>query len=205
MKQRSVGTLATALVCAVAAGVGFSVTAGAVGIVPPSSPTANVALPQSLISAKQAGCKAVPVDNSASCTQALLAEINYGLYTEGVAPISLPSNWAALTVPEQIFVIVDLERVARGLRPLVGLNGLWDLDAQIGAGAAGDPPMPPGILWTATEWAGGPGDVHSALEATCSGIRKAEKRKWLASWRNSSAANRRAIAKLQWTGLAESF
>ena len=58
-----------------------------------------------------------PIDNSAACTRALLAEVNYGLSGEGVSPISLPSNWASLTVAEQTFVIVDLERVARGLQP----------------------------------------------------------------------------------------
>ena len=34
---------------------------------------------------------------------------------EGIAPMSLPSNWGSLTPPEQLFVLTDEERIDRGL------------------------------------------------------------------------------------------
>ena len=58
--------------------------------------------------------------------------------------MSLPSNWASLTVEEQIFVIVDLERVARGLQPFLGMSLIWGMDAQIGVADNADPPAPAG-------------------------------------------------------------
>ncbi len=165
MTRRSVGSLAAAALAVVSGVVAFATIAHASPILPPADPTANVVAPPALVSAEQADCQAVPIDDSAGCTQALLAEIDYGLATEGLAPMTLPSNWASLSVPEQIFVVVDLERVARGLQPFLGLNFAWDVDAQVGAFDNTDPPAPTGNPWIATEWAGGAGDFHSALEA----------------------------------------
>ena len=152
-----------ALVALVLVAVGLSVTAGASAVAPHADPAANLALPPSLLAAQQANCRSQPIDNTAACTRALLAEVNYGLATEALSPISLPSNWALLTVAEQTFVIVDLERVARGLQPFLGLSFIWGADAQIGASGNGDPPIPSGNLWTATEWAGG--GIVSPLQA----------------------------------------
>ncbi len=143
-----------ALVALVLVAVGLSVTAGASAVAPHADPAANLVLPPSLLAAEQANCRIQPIDNSAGCTRALVAEINDGLATEALAPISLPSNWASLTVAEQTFVIMDLERVARGLRPFRGLSFIWVADAQMGASGNTDPPIPPGVPWAATEWAG---------------------------------------------------
>ncbi|HVA05018.1 MAG TPA: hypothetical protein VMU64_14880 [Acidimicrobiales bacterium] len=152
-----------ALVALVLVAVGLSVTAGASALSPHADPAANLTLPSSLLATQQASCLSRPIDTSAVCTRALLAEVNYGLATEGLAPISLPSNWATLTVAEQIFVVVDLERVARGLQPFLGMSFIWGADAQMGAADNGDPPMPAGNPWIATEWAGG--GIVSPLQA----------------------------------------
>ena len=116
----------------------------------PRDPAANVSLPASLSSAERADCRAEPIDDSTACTQALLAEINYGLrHARACRPSPSPSNWASLTVREQLFVIVDLERVDRGLQPFVGLSFFWNVDAQVGALANADPPSPRGYPWVA--------------------------------------------------------
>ncbi len=140
----------------------YTTRAGAAS--PNSDPAANVTLPASLANAERTGCAVNRIDNSATCTRALLAEINYGLGTEGLAPIALPSDWASLSVAEQVFVIVDLERVDRGLEPFVGLSFVFSIDATVGAFAYADPPLPGGYPWVGSEWAGGSGDV-SALES----------------------------------------
>jgi len=163
MARRTGGWLAAAMVAVVWAVTAFSTAPGGASVAP-RDPVANVSLPASLASAGQGQCRAEPIDDSTACTQALLAEINYGLATEGLSPIALPSNWASLTVGEQIFVIVDLERVDRGLQPFLGLSFFWNVDAQIGASENADPPSPSGYPWVATEWAGGSAD-ESALEA----------------------------------------
>jgi len=127
-----------ALVFLVLVAVVLSVTAAASALSPHADPAANLTLPSSLLAAQQTSCLTRPIDNSAACTRALLAEVNYGLAIEGLAPISLPGNWAALTTAEQIFVIVDLERVARGLQPFLGMSFIWGADAQMGATDNGD-------------------------------------------------------------------
>ena len=61
---------------------------------------------------------------------------------EGLAPMSLPSNWASLTPPEQLFVLTDEERIDRGLAPISGLAANLNAYAQAGANAHTDPPFP---------------------------------------------------------------
>ena len=162
MARRSVGVLAAALIAVLSGALGYSTTAVAPAAAAQTDPAANVSLPQSLLNTQYTDCRAQPIDNSAPCTQALLAEIDYGRATEGLAPVTLPSNWAGLSVPEQVFVIVDLERVARGLQPFLGLSFIWDAVAQTGAGDYEDPPAPQGYPWEGTEWAGG---VANPLQA----------------------------------------
>jgi hypothetical protein len=154
----------TAFIALVLVAVGFVVTNRAGAVSPHSDPATNVILPTSLQTAERTDCRSEPIDTSAACTSAQLAEVNYGLATEGLPAIALPSNWASLTVQEQMFVIVDLERVDRGLQPFLGLSFIWGADAQIGASANADPPMPTGNPWIATEWAGGTG-INGPLEA----------------------------------------
>jgi hypothetical protein len=63
---------------------------------------------------------------------------------EGVGPLVLPSNWVALTGPQQMLVLIDLERVNRGLAPVVGLSRTLDRLAAEGARSRNDPPFPSG-------------------------------------------------------------
>ncbi len=68
----------------------------------------------------------------------------------------LPAGFAELSVPEQLFVAVNLERVDRGLAPFGGLTAALDRNAQRGANDANDPPTPgPAYALDDTEWAGG--------------------------------------------------
>ena len=52
----------------------------------------------------------------------------------------LPSNYAAALTPgEQLFVLTDVERVDRGLPPVIGMVAQLDTDAQNAAAANTDP------------------------------------------------------------------
>lgn len=83
--------------------------------------------------------------NGVACTEYALAAINNARAIEGVRPMVLPSNWFSLTVPEQLFVIADLERTARGLPPYVGINAALSADAQHAAATNSDPSVAAGF------------------------------------------------------------
>jgi hypothetical protein len=83
--------------------------------------------------------------NGVACTNYVLAAINNARAIEGVRPMVLPSNWYGLTVPEQLFVIADLERTARGLPPYVGINAALTANAQHAAASNSDPSVAAGF------------------------------------------------------------
>lgn len=139
--RRRLRTAALSLLLSVSAGAGLASSAqAAIGVVPPSEPAAN--------------CTPAATDP--------LAKIDACRASEGIGPVVLPANWAALSADEQLLVIFDLERTARGLAPIIGLNSELDRLSQIGASQNGDPSFPAsGILGGGGVWAAAP----SALEA----------------------------------------
>lgn len=101
-------------------------------------------------------CSPSGLDSSAGCLQSVLDAIDSARSREGVKPMVLPLDFAQLSIPEQIFVVVDRERVDRGLPPFLGLTSALDRNAEQGAAAANDPPDPGASYLVAdTEWAGG--------------------------------------------------
>jgi len=83
--------------------------------------------------------------NGVACNNYVLAAINNARAIEGVRPMVLPSNWFSLTTPEQLFVVADLERTARGLPPYLGINAALTADAQHAAAANADPSVATGF------------------------------------------------------------
>jgi hypothetical protein len=80
--------------------------------------------------------------SDASCISAALADIDAARADEGVGPMSLPGDFTTLTVPEQLLVVTNLERIDRGLPAFAGLNSSLDSDALVGAQNDADPPEP---------------------------------------------------------------
>ena len=80
--------------------------------------------------------------------------------------MALPSDFSTLSPAEQLFVLTDVERVDRGLPPVVGMVPALDTDAQNAAAANTDPTpvsVPPGstvIAW-ASNWAEAAGPLGS--------------------------------------------
>jgi hypothetical protein len=101
-------------------------------------------------------CAASGIDSSQTCIDAVTEAVDHARSLEGVKPINLPAGYASLTVPEQVFVAVNLERVDRGLPPFAGLTSALDANAQQGANASNDPPDA-GAAYNVSdaEWAGG--------------------------------------------------
>ena len=101
-------------------------------------------------------CAPSGLDSSARCIQSALQAIDNARAAEGVKAMVLPTGFASLTVAQQLFVGVNLERVDRGLPPFTGLTAGLNANAQRGADIANDPPDP-GTDYDVvdTEWAGG--------------------------------------------------
>jgi hypothetical protein len=101
-------------------------SASAAGILPPHNPARN--------------CDARPV-NALTVT---IRSVDRCRARENVGRLKLPTNYHRLTVPQQMLVVVDLERVNRGLAPIVGLSRTLDSLAQQGANSETDPSFPGG-------------------------------------------------------------
>jgi hypothetical protein len=100
-------------------------------------------------------CASSGVDNSAPCLGAIVSAIDHARAAEGVKPMTLPADFARLSIPAQMLVAVDQERVDRGLPPFTGLSATLDANAERGARTANDPPNPDGVIGDDTEWSGG--------------------------------------------------
>jgi hypothetical protein len=120
---------------------------------PPSNPGSNIApSPNYLAPCEQAGFESAPCLSAAGqATAAARAR-------EGLGALSLPSDFAGLTPGEQQFVLIDIERVDRGLAPVVGMVEALNQDAQSAAAGNADPTptsVPPGVgvLRWVSNWA----------------------------------------------------
>jgi hypothetical protein len=77
----------------------------------------------------------------AGCEQAAVAGINQARAQESLPAEALPSDFWTLPYDQQLFVLIDLERVSRNLPPFVGIGPSLDADASSGAQAQTDPPL----------------------------------------------------------------
>lgn len=78
-------------------------------------------------------------DFSSACVKESLGMINAGRQSEALGPLRLPANWQTLTVSQQLFVLTELERTARGLPADGGLSAGLNSIAVSGADAGQDP------------------------------------------------------------------
>jgi hypothetical protein len=101
------------------------------------------------------------VSNPSSCDAAALNAIDAARRNEGLRAMTLPSNYGALSGPQQLLVVTNLERVDRGIPPVSGLMPTLDSIAQQAAAGCCDPQGPPGYSWQ-SNWAGG---ILTALAA----------------------------------------
>ncbi len=124
-------TLATATAAAGAAGASGAITASS----PFGNPVTNLS-PASGLSGAGSPCTPSGGDRWAACNAIILAEINAAQAREHARRLTLPSDFLELTAAEQLFVWVDLERVARGVPPLVGLSPPLDDAAAKGLGGS---------------------------------------------------------------------
>jgi len=126
----------------------------------PASPLANPAanLPDTFA----ATCGSSPGALSVACEQSELRALAQAGQQEGIAQLALPANFLALPADEEMFVLIDEERVSRGLPPIQGLTAGADQQAAAAAVAGSDPPMGGGIV--ASNWAGDFGPLGAVYD-----------------------------------------
>jgi len=126
-----------------------------------SDPTQNILpVPDFLVA-----CSPPSHDESPNCLRALLHAVNNARAISGLPAMALPTNWASLTPPEQLFVVTNLERTARGLQSVSAMATGLDAASAEGAAKGKDPVLPPGFPWTmfGSNWAGGTGNPLEAM------------------------------------------
>ena len=99
-------------------------------MVPPQNPSTSLAASPNFL--YDGSCKESVLDDSATCNADVVKAVDNGRSTlESMSPLSLNlTAFDAMTAPEQIFVITDLERTDRGLAPVAGLTTQLDTVAQ---------------------------------------------------------------------------
>ena len=108
-------------------------------------------------------CDRSALDNSNTCNEDVVqATNNARAILESLPSLSLSlAAYEAMTVPEQLFVIANVERLARGIPPVAGLTTQLDILAQAGASVGDDPVFPAHLTGGASlanggsNWAGG--------------------------------------------------
>ncbi len=80
-----------------------------------------------------------------ACTNYVLQAIDNARAVEHLGPMTLPSNWYSLTTAQQLFVVANLERTARGLPPYLGINAALSAAAQRAAASNQDPGVAAGF------------------------------------------------------------
>jgi ribosomal protein L24E len=148
--RRRIATLLLAVGALIMSFIGAGLSSGpaaATGILPPANPSANI-----------------PPDSAD-----WLTAINNGRAHEGVGPMDVSeATLGTMPVNQQVFTVINDERVDRGLPPIDYLTTQLDSYAQGGANAGSDPSFPSDvtggapITYGGSIWAGG---LTSVLEA----------------------------------------
>ena len=111
---------------------------------PPSSllnPTTNISANPNYYSSCTNAVDGWQSANSVACEQSAVAAINTGRADQGLPAMSLPNNFYQLPAIDQLFVLVNEERVSRGLVPVYGLSSSLNALAAQGSSANTDPPI----------------------------------------------------------------
>ncbi|MHB1509150.1 MAG: hypothetical protein ACYCST_04545 [Acidimicrobiales bacterium] len=141
------------------------------GIIPPANPRANISMNPSVCYPPTAAAhfpNYPPRTLSQSCLDVSVAAISNARSLEGdVPPLYLPRNWASLTPDEQLFVVLDSERVSRGLPPVAGIAASLDAIARKSAGIfADDPTLPTNFSFGPRTSAGFLGSIWAGGESS---------------------------------------
>jgi hypothetical protein len=110
----------------------------------PPDPAANFRIPIASI------CRSAP--NGADCVNAAIAVLQQLRSAMLPTPYQLPGDFASLSPGEELLILINEDRIAYGLTPIIGLNTAADNGAQLAFsapidanGGDADPGYPPGL------------------------------------------------------------
>jgi len=180
------GRLLSVTLCAIVILAAVTVTdVGAAGILPPANPRSDLwaepaysftpvndtiyAVGQTLPACWKWGSSHnfVARATAPQCVADELMATDRAQRAEGLPAIGLPRNFGALSAPEQLLVLVDIERVSRGEPPVLGVSARANVFAQLGARSNSDPSLPAtsGIVGLTGDWASNYAGSISPLDA----------------------------------------
>jgi hypothetical protein len=99
---------------------------------------------------------AATLDTSSLCLRLTLGAIDRARQAEHLGPMQLPGSFVQMSVPQQVLVAVNLERVDRGLPPFVGMPVSLLAAAQSAASRGEDPSPVAGFDHQKANWIGDP-------------------------------------------------
>jgi hypothetical protein len=138
MKLRA-GLLAVTVIAALAP-LGSTASAATPHFVALSDPSVSIAPSFSFL----AGCTGLDGSQAdlAGCISVAIPDFNQARAGEGLTPLVLPNDFDALSVPEQLLALTNIERVDRDLAPVPALSSRLNTLAAAGAAAGQDPAFP---------------------------------------------------------------
>jgi hypothetical protein len=119
----------------------------------PLDPPSNITLPAASV---PSACASDPAGRQ--CEDAAIVDLDAARARIGLVPYLLPRDFVSLPPTVQLLVLTNLDRIAYGIEPIVGLNSSIDAAAAQGVLRDSDPVyptgMPPDNGWS-SDWAGG--------------------------------------------------
>jgi hypothetical protein len=105
-------------------------------------------------------CNAAPTGKQ--CIDAGVYYLDRARAKVGLQAYALPANFPWLSPPQQLFILVNLDRVQYGLRPIPGLTAALSHDALVSGVWRADDPHPSNATGLNTWWPGWAGAFHNA-------------------------------------------
>jgi hypothetical protein len=110
-------------------------------------------------------CSSAPTGEE--CINAVVWYLDKARSRVGLPPYALPADFASLTPPRQMFILVNLDRIAYGVRPIPGMTSALNHDALVSGVWRADDPHPSNtsglnVWWPG--WAGAFVNVPAAYE-----------------------------------------
>jgi PASTA domain-containing protein len=105
-------------------------------------------------------CNAAPTGKQ--CIDAGVWYLDRARAKVGLPAYALPANFPSLSPPQQVFILVNLDRVQYGLRPITGLTAALSHAALVSGVRQADDPHPSNTTGLNTWWPGWAGAFHNA-------------------------------------------
>lgn len=105
-------------------------------------------------------CRGAPTGTA--CIDAAVYYLDRARSRVHLPPYALPANFPSLSPPRQVFILVNLDRVQYGLRPITGMTAALDHDALVSGIWRADDPHPSDTSGLNVWWPGWAGAFYNA-------------------------------------------